>query len=67
MEVWSWTEYEGIRWLNEPEKLPKGKGWEIAIVNDCFDPDGGTEKFYSHPVILITVPKLVDRDLTVGK
>jgi hypothetical protein len=29
--------------------------------------EGGTEKFYSYPVILITVPKLVDRELAVVK
>lgn len=74
-EEWSWREYKDIRWLNEPEKPPEVrtplgnlKGWEVAIVNTAsFDHEESTETFYSHPVILIKVPKLVDRELTVGK
>ncbi|KAE9373080.1 hypothetical protein N431DRAFT_337950 [Stipitochalara longipes BDJ] len=69
-DVWPWKELEGVKWLNAPNSKPhsSGKGWEVALVNNsCCDHDVSTETFYSHPVILITVPKLVDRELTVGK
>ncbi|KAN0098925.1 hypothetical protein V8E51_014588 [Hyaloscypha variabilis] len=71
-EAWPWRELEGVRWLNEPKDSPKthsaGKGWEIALVNtSSCDQDVSTETFYSHLVILITVPKVMDRELTTSK
>jgi len=71
--VWPWRELRGVKWLNNPQHPPPtgskvaGKGWELAIINlmDCHDDKWRTEKFYSHPVILVTVPKVADRELAV--
>ena len=65
-----------MKWLNKPQQelyagsYTGGKGWELAVVTYSFSGYASPEwakKFYSHPVILVTVPRVADRELTVGK
>jgi hypothetical protein len=56
--------------LNGSEKAPVSTPqvetrWQLALVNS--DYEGIPEKFYSHLVMLIAVPKMVDRNLNGAK
>jgi len=65
--TWEWKKYRNIRWLNTPEEREKGGPWELALHNTPYAEDETyIETFYSYVVLLIRVPKVVKRNLTVN-
>jgi hypothetical protein len=65
--TWEWKKYRNIKWLNTPEEREKGSPWELALHNIPYtDDETYIERFYSYVVLLIRVPKMVKRDLTVN-
>jgi len=65
--TWEWKKYRNIRWLNTPEEREKGGPWELALHNTPYAEDEMyIERFYSYVVLLIRVPKVVKRNLTVN-
>jgi hypothetical protein len=53
--------------LNTPEEREKGGPWELALHNTPYAEDETyIETFYSYVVLLVRVPKVVKRNLTVN-
>jgi hypothetical protein len=70
-KAWDWVEYKDVKWLNAPEAVGEGSLWEDALVNTVMDGDFGedvayAERYKSHVVILVHVPKMIERNLTVN-
>jgi hypothetical protein len=68
-DTWEWKRYRNIQWLNTAEKREKGGPWELALQNLPYSyskTENYTDDFYSHVVLLIRVPKMVKRNLTVN-
>ncbi len=65
---WNWDRYRDIKWLNTPKKLEEGGPWELALQNrpPYYEEDERVEEYYSHVVLLITIPEIVERKLTVN-
>lgn len=65
--AWKYDKYHDIKWVNQ--RLTRNDStqgpWKLAVVNlqHCDDDVLPAELYYSLPVILVTIPNMVDRNL----